>query len=104
MVGLYSPVSDYSLVSLMKDRFSPQPHRPYTLPLSSSRTAPKRQVPFRKLRKGQRVVVREELDGLYYPGQQGKREFAVHECQIRPAPFHSSLQASLRITRTKVVW
>lgn len=63
VLGLYSPVSNYSLLSLMKDQL------PSTFP-SRSRTAEKRRVPCRKLRRGQKVVVRSEDDGLYYPGMQ----------------------------------
>lgn len=62
MLGLYSPVSNYSLLSLMKDEV-PSTSRP-------SRAAGKQRVPCRNLRRGQKVVVRSEDDGLYYPGMQ----------------------------------
>lgn len=65
MLGLYSPVSNYSLLSLLKKE-------PFTAPGQTSTPrsgAGKKQVPCRKIRRGQRVVVRSDEDGFYYPGK-----------------------------------
>jgi hypothetical protein len=70
VLGLYSPASNFSLLSVMKDK------PPSTFPRGragpkiawSSKTSGKLAIPCRKIRRGQRVVVRSEDDGFYYPG------------------------------------
>lgn len=61
VVGLYSPASEYSLFSLTLDR-STSTRTPF------SSTKKKKQF-CRRFRNGQRVAVRPEDDGFYYPGK-----------------------------------